>query len=187
MLFVIVSRCLLIRKLLSPKEDTRLSYWTKLTGDANCVVHLVKKLDIFCHTSCVKICKGTVIRCVCPLYSMTDGSQQALRRTMEIYSKTTRFALACNASDKIIGMLAFTFICLFVCWAHIYLDTLSGRLIRTPYWDTLSGQPGFPSNCVLIKPSEFTLCRTSHVNVYCSGLPSQSPFSLGVQFCAIPN
>ncbi len=34
--------------------------------------------------------------------SMTEAAQQALRRTIELYAGSTRFALACNNSDKII-------------------------------------------------------------------------------------
>jgi DNA polymerase III delta prime subunit len=44
---------------------------------------------------------GFLCLMLCVACSMTQGAQQALRRTMEIYSNTTRFALACNTSTKV--------------------------------------------------------------------------------------
>ena len=49
---------------------------------------------------------------------MTGAAQQAMRRTMEIYSATTRFALACNDSTKARQILQHGATCgrmLFVC------------------------------------------------------------------------
>jgi len=60
--------------------------------------------------------------------SMTSGAQQALRRTMEIYSSTTRFAFACNASNKIIEPLQSR--CAILRYARLSDQQLGSRLYK---------------------------------------------------------
>ncbi|KAH9540194.1 hypothetical protein CY35_15G098500 [Sphagnum magellanicum] len=60
--------------------------------------------------------------------SMTGGAQQALRRTMEIYSNTTRFALACNLSSKIIEPIQSR--CAVVRFARLTEHEILDRLLR---------------------------------------------------------
>ena len=59
--------------------------------------------------------------------SMTTGAQQALRRTMEIYSNSTRFALACNISSKIIEPIQSR--CAIVRFSRLSDQEILGRLM----------------------------------------------------------
>merc|ERR1711879_623721 len=58
--------------------------------------------------------------------SMTGAAQQAMRRTMENFSKTTRFALACNISSKIIEPIQSR--CAILRFGRIADEELSKRL-----------------------------------------------------------
>lgn len=60
--------------------------------------------------------------------SMTGGAQQALRRTMEIFSNSTRFALACNTSAKIIEPIQSR--CAIVRFTKLSDQEILGRLMR---------------------------------------------------------
>lgn len=60
--------------------------------------------------------------------SMTAGAQQALRRTMEIYSNTTRFAFACNQSNKIIEPLQSR--CAILRYSRLTDEQIGKRLIQ---------------------------------------------------------
>lgn len=60
--------------------------------------------------------------------SMTPGAQQALRRTMEIYSNTTRFALACNLSGKIIEPIQSR--CAILRYGKLQNDQILRRLVE---------------------------------------------------------
>lgn len=59
--------------------------------------------------------------------SMTAAAQQALRRTMEIYSNSTRFGLACNTSSKIIEPIQSR--CALVRFARLSDQEILGRLM----------------------------------------------------------
>eukprot|EP00834_Sanchytrium_tribonematis_P003603 NODE_144_length_15804_cov_0.729131.p6 type:complete len:333 gc:universal NODE_144_length_15804_cov_0.729131:2926-1928(-) len=58
--------------------------------------------------------------------SMTTGSQQALRRIMEVYSNTTRFALACNLSSKVLEPIQSR--CAILRYARITDEEISERI-----------------------------------------------------------
>ncbi|CDK26489.1 unnamed protein product [Kuraishia capsulata CBS 1993] len=60
--------------------------------------------------------------------SMTPGAQQALRRTMEIFSNTTRFAFACNQSNKIIEPLQSR--CAILRYNKLYDEQVLKRLLE---------------------------------------------------------
>ena len=79
--------------------------------------------------------------------SMTSGAQQALRRTMEIYSNTTRFALACNTSTKIIEPIQSR--CAIVRYTRLSDVDVTSRLLHVMQVEKAS--------CWGLKPLSFTV------------------------------
>ncbi|KAJ2549573.1 replication factor C subunit 4 [Coemansia sp. RSA 1933] len=71
--------------------------------------------------------------------SMTPGAQQALRRTMEIYSNTTRFALACNLSDKIIEPIQSR--CAILRFGKLQNDQVLHRLVEICRFESVEYTP----------------------------------------------
>ncbi len=70
---------------------------------------------------------------------MTAGAQQALRRTMEIYSGTTRFALACNNSTKIIEPIQSR--CALLRYGRLADEQVIERLVRVAKAENVGYSP----------------------------------------------
>lgn len=70
---------------------------------------------------------------------MTAGAQQALRRTMEIYSNTTRFALACNNSSKIIEPIQSR--CALLRFGRLSDEQVLERLVRIAKFESVPYSP----------------------------------------------
>lgn len=60
--------------------------------------------------------------------SMTTAAQQSLRRIMELYSDTTRFALACNQSEKIIDPIQSR--CAIIRYSKLSDDQVLKRILK---------------------------------------------------------
>ena len=72
--------------------------------------------------------------------AMTGAAQQALRRTMEVYSHTTRFALACNASEKVIEPLQSR--CAIIRFARLSDAEILARLLTVAAAEHVPTVPG---------------------------------------------
>jgi len=86
---------------------------------------------------------------------MTGGAQQALRRTMEIYSNTTRFAFACNMSNKIIEPIQSR--CAILRYARLSDGEVLKRLLEVCEFEDVSSRFFFPSSRLFPSSSSFSL------------------------------
>ena len=85
--------------------------------------------------------------------SMTAGAQQALRRTMEIFSNTTRFALACNMSNKIIEPIQSR--CAILRYAKLKDQEVLKRLLEICEMEKVGGAPGLRSIRISLMQVEY--------------------------------
>ncbi|CAM9145175.1 unnamed protein product [Heterosigma akashiwo] len=72
--------------------------------------------------------------------SMTGAAQQALRRTMELHTATTRFALACNISTKLIEPIQSR--CAILRYSRLTDEQVLRRLQEVCQAESVSYEPG---------------------------------------------